>query len=64
MSQEKAKRPEGKNVPLRVPDELAEQIDEAARATKLSKQDVMRLSMERGLGILVKQLTAAPALPA
>lgn len=56
MSQEKAKRSTAQNVPVRVPADLNEQIDEAARVTKLSKQDVMRLSMERGLKILVAQL--------
>lgn len=40
-----------------MPEELATKVAEASRRVNLSKQDTMRLSLERGLEILVKQLT-------
>lgn len=39
-----------------MPDDLEEKIEAAAEQVKLSKQDVMRLSMERGLPVLLAQL--------
>lgn len=45
------------SVPVRVPVDLDNRITEASSTTRLAKQDVMRLSMERGLDILVAQLT-------
>lgn len=52
-------------VPLSMPPALDEKIEEAARRVGLSKQDTMRLSMERGLSVLISQLTTeAPAMPA
>jgi hypothetical protein len=44
------------NVPLRMPADLLKQIDAAAAEVKLSKQDVMRLALERGLKVLLVQL--------
>ncbi len=52
------KRPESVSVPVRLSPDLDAKIDEASRATNLSKQDVMRLSLERGLKVLVTQLAA------
>lgn len=44
-----------------MPDELEALIEEASEQVKLSKQDVMRLSLERGLPVLLAQLT--PSTP-
>ena len=50
-----------KSVPIAMPIELDAKIEEAmTRLPMLSKQDVMRLSIERGLSILVNQLTSLP----
>ena len=51
------------SVPLRLSSELEEKIAKASEKTKLAKQDVMRLSLERGIDILVDQLTK-PVVPA
>ena len=52
-------------VPLCMPAELDELITSTAAEVKLSKQDAMRLSLERGLVILKRQLTGAePAMAA
>ena len=48
------------NVPIKISADLNAAIGDAARQVKLSKQDVMRLSMERGLSILIAQLTNEP----
>lgn len=53
-------RPENVSIPLRMPAALADRIGEASKKTQLAKQDVMRLSLERGLDILVEQLTGSP----
>lgn len=53
------RRPESVSVPVRLSTELDAKIDQASRSTNLSKQDVMRLSLERGLKVLVSQLAAA-----
>lgn len=45
------------NVPVRMPADLEAKVQEAARAVGLSKQDVIRLAIERGLGVLVAQLS-------
>jgi hypothetical protein len=49
----KARRP----VPVSMPAELEARIEETSTLVKLSKQDVMRLSMERGIDVLIAQLT-------
>lgn len=55
---EPSKLPSGrKNVPVSLDPELDQEINETARQVKLSKQDTMRLSMARGLPILLAQLT-------
>lgn len=55
---ESERRKSGKvQVPLALPEELAAKIDAAASEVKLSKQDTMRLALERGLPLLVAQLT-------
>lgn len=52
----------GTSVPLMMPPELEAKIEDARKKLPmLSKQDVMRLSLERGLSILVTQLTGDPA---
>lgn len=56
----KAADTEHKNVPVRIPVDLDTQIEKAAEKTGLNKQQVMRLSMERGLSVLVAQLTGQP----
>jgi hypothetical protein len=37
---------------------LITKVEDAAKATSLSKQDVMRLSIERGIDVLLSQLQA------
>ena len=50
------------NIPLRLPKSLDDKIEEARAETGIrSKQEIMRLSMERGLPILIAQLTRAVA---
>lgn len=45
------------SISIRVPRDLEDKIDEAAVKTRLAKQDVMRLGLERGIEVLVAQLT-------
>lgn len=49
-----------KNVPVALDAGLDQLVTETARRLKLSKQDTMRLSMERGLPVLIRQLTSEP----
>lgn len=58
MSERKPKRPDAVNVPVRMPSTLDRRITETAEQLGLSKQDTMRLSMERGLKVLIAQLSA------
>lgn len=53
-------QPETVRVPLSMPAELDVLITNTAAEVKLSKQDTMRLSLERGLPILKRLLTMAP----
>lgn len=53
-------QPETVRVPLSMPAELDELITSTAAEVKLSKQDTMRLSLERGLPILKRLLTMTP----
>jgi hypothetical protein len=57
----KAKKGTGMSVPVHMPAELQEKIESAAGQVRLSKQDVMRLAIERGLDVLITQLTTVPA---
>lgn len=41
---------------LRLDDELNNDLEAAMKATRLSKSDLARLSIERGLKIVLKQL--------
>jgi hypothetical protein len=50
------------SVPIRMPEALETKITEATAKTGLAKQDVMRLSLERGIDILIAQLTSRPAM--
>ena len=43
-------------VPVSMPPELEKRIADAATAVRLSKQDVMRLSIDRGIDVLRAQL--------
>lgn len=54
----KSRRPESVSVPVRMPSVLDRRITETAEQLGLSKQDTMRLSMERGLKVLIAQLSA------
>lgn len=45
---------------IRVPNELHEKTENAARETGLKKADIIRLSLDRGVDILLAQLTTAP----
>lgn len=58
---ERRSQTETVRVPLCMPAELDARITETAAAVKLSKQDTMRLSLERGLWILKKQLAPQAA---
>lgn len=61
MSQEKDARRSGSvSIPVRMPVELDQLITDTAVEVKLSKQDTIRLSLERGVEILKRQL-AMPA---
>lgn len=42
-----------------MPKALDERIADAAEKTGLAKQDVMRLSLERGIDVLIAQLNPA-----
>ena len=44
-------------ITVRVPNELNEKADAAARLLGLKKADVLRLSFDRGIEVLVAQLT-------
>lgn len=55
------RKPGKVSVPLALPEDLATLVDEAAAAVRLSKQDTMRLALERGLPVLLAQLTAPVA---
>jgi len=45
---------------LRLPPELAKELDAAAEETHLSRSDLARLSIERGLKVLLAQLRSSP----
>lgn len=47
-------------ISIRVPIELNEKTESAARATGLKKADVIRLSLDRGIDRLLEQLEAKP----
>lgn len=47
--------------PLSLDAELDSKVSKAAATTKLSKQAVMRMSIERGLDILLDQLSGRSA---
>lgn len=49
---------------LRLDDDLLAEVDAACTETKLSRSDVARLSIERGLKVLLAQLKTTPAQPA
>lgn len=51
------------NVPVRMPADLEAKVQEASKAVGLSKQDVIRLAIERGLGVLVAQLSSEHPTP-
>lgn len=56
------KKPNTKRpVPISMPAELEARIETTSTLVKLSKQDVMRLSMERGIDVLIAQLTGTAA---
>lgn len=58
-TKESTKKSAGKGVmmTLRLDDALNESLEAAVVRTKLSKSDLARLSFERGLEIVVRQLT-------
>jgi len=55
------KVPTGTVVSLRISEELDGKAAVAAGRINLKKSDVMRLALERGLDVLVKQLVETPA---
>lgn len=58
---ESATKAEFVNVPLRVPRDLDDRLKAASDETHVSKQDLMRLSIERGLESLLQALTGKAA---
>ena len=50
-------------ISIRIPNELIEKAEAAAKATGLKKADVLRLSFDRGIEILIAQLTAPVVAP-
>lgn len=66
MSERRTKKakPAGVHVPLRMSAELEAKVESASEKVNLSKQDVMRLAIERGLEVLITQLTTPPATSA
>jgi len=46
---------------LRIPETLDTKAAEVAAKVQLKKSDAMRLAMDRGLDVLLAQLSAAPA---
>ena len=46
---------------LRIPSDLDTKAADVAGKVKLKKSDTMRLAMDRGLDVLLEQLSAAPA---
>ena len=62
MTQDKDARRSGSiSIPVRMPMELDQLITVTAAEVKLSKQDTIRLSVERGLAILKQQLAPQAA---
>lgn len=47
-------------VPLAMSSELDSEIDTTAKSVGLSKQDTMRLAIQRGLKVLHAQMTSEP----
>jgi hypothetical protein len=60
MSKKNARRPAAVSVPIRMSPELDAALAAAAAKVNLSKQDTMRLSLERGWPILIAQLASQP----
>lgn len=50
------RRPDHVSLPVRMPADLKARVDAASEAIPLSQQDVIRLSIDRGLEILLAQL--------
>lgn len=53
-------KPATVRVPLAMTAELDAEIEAASRKVGLSKQDTMRLSIDRGLKVLIAQMTSEP----
>jgi predicted DNA-binding protein len=60
MPKKKQTQPERVTVPFSMPTELDERVEEAARRLGLNKQSTMRLSLERGIDVLIAQLERVP----
>lgn len=58
------RRPLFTSTPVRMPEELDALVTATAAEIKLSKQDTLRLSIERGVQILKRQLGAPVEPPA
>jgi hypothetical protein len=52
--------PNERVISIRLPDELIGQADDAAGRLMLKRADIIRLGMERGIPLLIAQLTGAP----
>lgn len=51
------------SVPVRLTPAIATKVSEAAEETGLKKSDVLRMSVERGIPVLLAQLNSDPAQP-
>ena len=49
---------------IKITPAIEKKIDEASAKTGLKKQDIMRLSVERGVDVLLAQLTGSPNVAA
>jgi predicted transcriptional regulator len=61
MSTKRTAKSTRKVTPLSLDSELDSKVSKAAATTKLSKQAVMRMSIERGLDVLLSQLSGTNA---
>lgn len=53
-------RSESVNVPLRMDAELAKKLKDTAATLKINQQTTARMSLDRGLDVLLAQLTSPP----
>lgn len=57
----RSKQPSAKPLSLRLDDDLLSSLEAAEEETNLSRSDLARLSIERGLKLLLAQLKSVPS---